>query len=206
MGQTRKYAFDLEFAPDGAILSDAPKKYEQHEVEAERAIAYQRGAQDATAKAERETAAALQALADAASAILHRLDSESRALRDEAARLALVTARKIAGAALDRFGEERIAAAVESTLDMLRHQPRLVVKLSPDAAAKLQPRIQEMSETHAYAGAILVRPHPGLGVGEVVIDWSDGVIHTDPDETAQRIEALVEAALVAPAHNTNEAI
>ncbi|MBL8542828.1 MAG: hypothetical protein JNJ63_03385 [Hyphomonadaceae bacterium] len=204
MSQIRRYAFDIEFAPDGAILKDAPKKYEEKEVEAERALAYKRGADDATAKAERETAAALQALADAASAILHRLDAESRAMREEAARLALAAARKVAGAALDAYGEERIAAAIEATLDMLRHQPRLVVKLTPEAAERLQPRIQQMSDTHAYAGAILVRPQPGLRAGEVVIDWSDGVIHMDPKETAQRIDALVEAALAAP--NTNEAI
>lgn len=204
MSQIRRYAFDIEFAPDGAILRDAPKKYEEKEVETERTLAYKRGAEDAVAKAERESAAALQALADATSAILHRLDAESRAMREEAARVALAAARKIAGAALDAYGEERIAAAIEATLDMLRHQPRLVVKLSPEATEKLQPRIEQMSETHAYAGAILVRTQPGLRAGEVVIDWSDGLIHMDPNETAQRIKALVEAALAAP--NTNEAI
>jgi hypothetical protein len=40
---------------------------------------------------------------------------------------------KIAGAALDGFGEERAASAIEAAMDALRHQPRLVVKLPPDA-------------------------------------------------------------------------
>jgi len=198
MTQIRKFAFETEFAPDGAIVSQAPKKLGPDEVEAERAEAYQRGAKDATAQAEREAAAALQALADAASAVLTRLDAESQAMRTEAAQVAMAAARKIAGAALDEFGHARVAEAIEAAMDMLRHQPRLVVKLAPDAAEKLGPRIAEMCETHAYAGAILVRPQPSMRKGEVAIDWSDGVITTNPDDAAQRIEALIEAALAAP--------
>ena len=199
MSQIRKFAFDTEFAPDGAILSSAPKKLGPDEVEAVRAEAYKAGAEDATAQAEREAAAALQALADAASAVLTRLDAESRAMRAEAARVALAAARKIAGAALDAFGEERAAAAIEAAMDTLRHQPRLVVRLSPEAAEVLGPRITEMSATHAYAGAVLVRPQPGLSNGDVVIDWSDGVISMNSEDAAKRIETLIDAALAAPA-------
>jgi flagellar assembly protein FliH len=199
MSNVRKYAFDTEFAPDGAIVKDAPKKLTPEEIAAECAAAYERGKHDAVAQAERQAAAALQALADAASAVLTRLDAESRSMRDEAARVALAAARKIAGASLDAFGPERAAAAIEAAMDALRHQPRLLVKLSPDMAAALKPRIAEMCETHAYAGAILVREQAGLKHGEVIIDWSDGVITMNPEDAADRINALVEAALAAPA-------
>ena len=36
--------------------------------------------------------------------------------------------------------------------------------------------------------------------GDVVIDWSDGVITLNPDDAARRIEELVEAALATPTH------
>jgi len=137
----------------------------------------------------------LQALADAASAVLTRLDAESQAMRAEAALVALAASRKIAGAALDAFGHERAAAAIEAAMDALRHQPRLVVKLSPEAAEALKPRIAEMTETHAYAGAVLVRAEPGLRAGAVIIDWSDGVVRMNPDDAAQRIATLIDAAL-----------
>lgn len=199
MANIRRYAFDTEFAPDGAILRSSPTRLSPDEIEAERKAAYARGTQDATAKAEREAAAALQALADAASAVLTRLDAESRAMREEAARVAIAAARKIAGAALDAFGEERAVVAIESAMDALRHQPRLVVKLPPDAAELLKARIEQMVESHAYASAVLVRAEPNLKKGEVVIDWSDGVVSMKPEDAAARIDALVEAALVAPA-------
>ncbi len=195
MTQIRKYAFDTEFAPDGAIVKDAPKRLTPEEIAAECAAAYERGKQDALAQAERQTAAALQALADAASGVLTRLEAESQAMRTEAATVAIAAARKIAGAALDGFGHERAAVAVEAAMDALRHQPRLVVKLSPEAAEVLKPRIAEMCETHAYAGAVLVRAEPGLRQGAVTIDWSDGVIHMNPDDAAKRIQTLIDAAL-----------
>ncbi|MBI3439588.1 MAG: hypothetical protein HY054_13240 [Proteobacteria bacterium] len=197
MTQPRKFSFSTEFAPDGAILREAAKKITPEEIEAQSVQAYQKGRLDAVAQAEREVAVALQALADASSAILTRLDAESQAIRQEAAQVAMAAARKISGAALDSFGNDRAAAAVEAAMDSLRHQPRLVVKLSPQAVETLQPRIAAMCESHAYAGAILVRAEPGLGSGEVSIDWTDGIVTLSPADAAERINSLVDAALAA---------
>lgn len=199
MASARKYGFDTEFGRDGEIVREPPKRLTPEEIEAQCAAAYERGKNDALAQAERQTTAALQALADATTAVLSRLDSESRGMREEAARVAIAAASKIAGAALEGFGAERAAVAVEAAMDALRHQPRLVVKLSPDAAEVLKPRIAAMCENHAYAGAILVRAEPNLRAGEVTIDWSDGVITMSPDDAAKRINELIEAALAASA-------
>lgn len=195
MSNIRKYAFETEFAPDGEIVRETAKRITPEEVTTASTEGYERGKNDAVAQAERRSAAALEALADAASGVLTRLDVESQAMREEAARVAMAAAQKIAGAALDAFGLERAQQAVEAAMDTLRHQPRLVVKLPPETAEQLKPRITEMCETHAYASAVLVRAEPGLKNGEVVIDWSDGVIAMDPAEAAKRIEDLIEAAL-----------
>lgn len=198
MANIRKYSFETEFTPEGEIMREPPKRITPEEVQTASTDGYERGKNDATAQAERRTAAALEAIADATSAVLTRLNAESHAMRVEAARVALAAAQKIAGAALDAYGIERAAQAVEAAMDALRHQPRLVVKLPPDMAEELKPRITEMCETHAYASAVLVRAEPGLKTGEVVIDWSDGVIAMDPADATRRIEDLIDAALAAP--------
>jgi flagellar biosynthesis/type III secretory pathway protein FliH len=112
--------------------------------------------------------------------------------------VAIAAARRISGAALDAYGHERAISAVDAAMDALRHQPRLVVKLPSADVAFLQPRIDTMAETHAYAGAVLVRGDDKLRAGEVVIDWSDGCVRMSPEETFERINALVDAALAAP--------
>lgn len=198
MSNIRKYAFDTEFTPDGGILSAAPKKYELEEVETERKAAYKRGADDALAAAERQTAAALQAMAEKMTTLITQLESESRAMREEAARVALAASRKIAGAALDAYGVERAVMAIEAVMDALRHNPRLIVKLAPEACETLKPRIEAMADQHGYGGVILVRAQPGMKAGEVSIDWSDGVVTMSPEDAAQRIEDVINAALAGP--------
>lgn len=199
MSGVRKFAFDTEFTPDGAIIAQAPQKLGLEEVEAQCAAAYERGKQDAIAQAERQTAAAAEALAKTASMLLMRLEGESRDMREEAARVALAAARKIADAALDGFGVDRAAAAIEAAMDTLRHQPRLIVRLQPDLAEKLTPLLTEMCDKHAYAGAVLVRPEPKLRAGDIVIDWSDGIVSMSADDIAQRINDLIDSALAADA-------
>jgi flagellar assembly protein FliH len=198
MSTIRKFAFDTEFSPTGEVVREAPKKFTAQEVDAERQAAYAQGAQDAAAQAERQAAAALQTLADAAKRLLSQLDSERRCMRDEAVRLALAAARKIAGAALEAHGVERAAAAIEAAMDLLRHQPRLLVKLAPDAAEALKLRIDDMARAHGYAATILVRSQPDLRCGEVVIDWSDGMVAMSPEDTIAQIETLIETALATP--------
>jgi flagellar assembly protein FliH len=195
MSNIRKYAFETEFTPDGAIVKEAPKRLSPEEIEAEKKKAYEQGKNDALVAAERQSAAHLQSIADAASAIMARLEAESKAMREQAVCVAMAAARKISGAALDAYGAEPAAAAIEAAMDALRHQPRLVVRLPAELAETLKPRIEEMSAAHAYAGAVLVRVEPGMKNGAVVIDWSDGVVSLDPEETAARVEELVEAAL-----------
>ncbi|MBX3510029.1 MAG: hypothetical protein KF700_02440 [Hyphomonadaceae bacterium] len=203
MAGARRYAFDTEFAPDGAILSDAPKRLAPEEIEAAVAAAYERGKQDALAVAEREAAAALATLAATAKSLTGRIEAERDAMRADAVRLAMAAANKISGAALEAFGAERALAAVEAALDALRHHPRLIVKLNPAQAEILRPRIEAARESHDYGGAIIVRAEPSVRAASVVIDWSDGVIGSSPQDIEERVRQLMEAALSTP-HSQGE--
>ncbi len=196
MTEMRKYAFTTEFAPDGAIVR-AQRPLKPEEIEAKCATAYESGKADALAEAERRSAAALEALAKAADNILAALENESRAMRAEAAAIALAAGRKIAGAALEQFGDAHAGAAIEAAMDALRHQPRLLIKLPESIAETLLPRIEVMRETHGYAGAILLRAEPQMRTGQVSIDWSDGIVHLSAEQVAERIGALIDATLTA---------
>lgn len=198
MGELRKYAFTTEFASNGAVLRAAPPPPTPEQIEAKCAAAYEQGKADAIAEAERRAAAALERLGADASMLLSKLEGESRLMRAEAAQIALAAARKIAGAALDAFGAERAAQAIEAAMDALRHQPRLLVRLAPDTAEALKPRIDILCETHAYGGAILVRSDPSFHAGDISIDWSDGLVHLNAGEVAERIAVLIDAALATP--------
>lgn len=199
----RKYAFDTEFAPDGTILRDPlsgeRKLLTAEEAEAERAKAYQSGLQDAVARAERDGADAAAHLAAHARDILAKLDEETRRLRNEAALAALAAAKKIAGAALSAFGEARAAAAAEAAMEALPSGPRLIVRVAPALVDGVRKRLDAAAAEHAYAGAILIRSEETLAAGDVIVDWTDGIIALDRKEIEARVEELIDTALNAPA-------
>ena len=202
MAQIRKYAFDTEFAPDGAIVRDgvtgARNRLTPQEVEIERASAYQTGQRDAQISAERALAEATGALVDSAHRILVRLDAESARLRTEAAHVALAAARKLAGEALDQFGIARVEAAIDAALHALPHGPRLVIRVAPALVEPLRARIEALAAEHAHDGALLVRADEAAAPGDVSIDWADGVVTLSRADIAARIETLIDAALAAP--------
>ena len=202
MAEAQKYAFDTEFAPDGEILCDphgAQTLFSAEDIEKARKSGFELGKQDALAQAERATTAAVQDLVQSARAILAAMDKESHAMRVEAARVAFAAARKIAGEALEGYGAERAASAIDAAMDALRHQPRLIVRLPTKDAETLSPRIEDLREGHAYEGAVLIRADDKMQRGEVVIDWSEGATSIDPQEISERIETLINAALASAA-------
>ena len=198
----RKFSFDTEFAPDGTIVRDGSqtaRRFNSDEVETARQAAYAQGRDDALAAAERASAQALADLAARTAALLQTLDVQAQAMRAQATQLALVAARKIADAALDAFGHERVMAAIETAMENLRHSPRLIVRIAPDAAETLRPRIAEMAAAHQYPNAVIVRAEAGLQGPAVTIDWGDGVVTLDPNEIAARIDAQISSALLGAA-------
>jgi flagellar assembly protein FliH len=195
MSQPRKFEFRTEFAADGSVARAAPKALSNAEIDAKCALAYENGKADALAEAERRAAAALESIGASSTALMDTLHAEITIVRAEAAQVALAAARKIAGRALDAYGAEYAAAAVETAMEALRHHPRLLVKLSPATAEALAPRIEKLRAAHLYEGAILVRGDPALESGDISIDWSDGLIHLDAKSVTERISALIDAAL-----------
>jgi flagellar assembly protein FliH len=198
LSAVRKFAFDTVFAPDGAILRDGKgfrTQYNTEEVEAVKASAFEEGRQIETVRAEQSAADAANRLAQAANAILARLDHECATLREEAAALALAAARKAVGAALDEFGEERIVAAVEETMELLRHGPRLTIRVPTNSYNTLRPRLEALAQQSAYAGAIMVREDAGLASADVTLEWAEGLIAFDREDLFSRIEEIMTRSL-----------
>ncbi|MBL8551392.1 MAG: hypothetical protein JNJ73_15515 [Hyphomonadaceae bacterium] len=203
MNNPRKYLFETEFAADGTVLRDPArnefKRFEAKEVDALRATAYDKGKADALVEAERASAAALEKLANDMKTELARLEATVQSLRVQGAEIALAAARKIAGEALDQFGEERAIAAVEAAMDALPAGPRLLVRIAPTLEATLRARLETAAKARAFEGALLVRPEPKLAKGDVEIEWSEGALVCERGDIEARVEALVAAALAASA-------
>lgn len=197
----KPFAFDREFAADGTVLRDG-QKIRKVLTEAEAKAMADEAASEARrseeAEAARATAEALKQVTAKLQALHARLDQESEVLREDAVRLALAVARTIAGAALDRFGEDTIASCVREALRDLRSEPRIAVRVAPHLADSVAERLYAFADAEGLEGAVIVRADEDTPVGDCVIEWRSGAIERSAQDIEARITEVVGKWLADP--------
>lgn len=106
----------------------------------------------------------------------------------DAARLALLLARKLASALLARHPAAEIEALARSLFSHLRATPHVVVRVGEDLVTAIKPRLDAIAHEAGYAGRIVVLGEPEIALGDARIEWADGGLVRDRKAT----EALLE--------------
>jgi flagellar assembly protein FliH len=195
-----KFAFDTEFDAAGGVAFQPPRPkraYTPDEVEEIRKSSYADGERAGLAGVAAEQARALALIAAAAGQALPKLAEVAHAHRVGAAGLALACGRGIAGAALERFPEAPVQAALEALAREIETAPRLVVAAAPALAEKLQAVLEETAARIGFGGAIQVRSEADYGPCAFTLDFGDGSAAFDPEAAAARVTAALEAAVAA---------
>ncbi|MBI1199381.1 MAG: flagellar assembly protein FliH [Phenylobacterium sp.] len=200
MSEAQKFAFDTEFDATGEVAYAAPRPkrlFPADEVEQIRAAAYAEGERTALASIAAQQAAALSQIADACRQALPRLAQVAHEHRLGSADLSIACARAIADAALDKFPEAVVRAALESLAREIDAQPRLVVTAEPTLAEALQGLIEEAVRHLGFEGAVIVKADGALGPHAFTLDFGDGQATFDPAAAAERVAQTLQAALAA---------
>jgi flagellar assembly protein FliH len=196
----RPFAFDTVFDDAGSIAYQPPvrrKHYTAEEIEAARRQGFAEGERSSVAQAEGRAADAIADLARASRLALSALQGVAHDHRVQSAELALAAARKIADAALLRFPDAPVAAALESLAREIEAQPRLIVRVAPDLLERTQAVLDQTAEAIGFTGQILARGEPHMLPAAFVLDWTDGKAAFDPNDAAARVAAALDAALAA---------
>jgi flagellar assembly protein FliH len=195
----RKFSFDTVFDGGGAVIS-APTRlkraYTADEAEALRAEAYREGEASALASLQGLQAQAMADLAETARAGLAALSQVAHNHRVHAAGLAMACGKAIADAALDRFPQAPLQAALESLSREFNDAPRLTLRTPADPAV-LAEVAEQIARDIGYPGQVVVKPEPGANGAAFSLDWADGSAVFNPDATAARIADVVASALAA---------
>lgn len=193
-----KFGFDTVFDGEGEVAYAAPRPkrlYTAEEVEGLRQQAYVDGERQALASMQALQAQALAGIGDAASQALGILAQVAHEHRVSSAELALACGRAIADEALHRFPQAPLKAALESLAREIEAQPRLVVSAAPDLAEGLAEVLAETAQAIGFTGQIVVRSTPGLPPAAFTLDFGDGAATFDPAQAAERVTAMLTAAL-----------
>lgn len=200
MPSARKFAFDTVFDEAGVVAWAPPPSRQtltNEEVEAIRAEGFSAGERSAVADAGRAQAFALQQLADAAHAALSTLAQAAHDHRRGSAELALAAARRIADAALDRFPEAPVAAALHALAREVEAAPRLTLKVAARNDLGLQAAVEQAAASAGFEGRLSLTVDSTAPSGAFSFDWGDGRATYDPASAAARVAEALEAALAA---------
>ena len=186
-----KFTFDTSFdgaTPQEAARSNARsrKSYSAAEIETLRVSAYEEGRQSGDVRAAQALAASIGQVAAAVVQAIAAME----VIRGEAADLAFLCAKKLAGAALKHAPEAEIAETLRIALHQAAGEPRVVVNAPPALAHALEARAAEIAAQEGFDGRMQFVSDPSLHDADCRIEWRGGGI----EHAVHRIEeALAEA-------------
>jgi flagellar assembly protein FliH len=190
----RKFTFDTEFSGgEDRRAPEAKARQKQtltiEELENLKTLARHEGASGAEIRAAEALERTIAALTISVRAALDTSHAEIEALRDEAARLALAMARKIAPAALAALPAGDVEIALRQAMHQAISEPRITLRAAPAVIQVLEPRLADIAHEEGYDGRVLFAADPSMSGADCRIEWRGG--------GAERREQTIEEALSA---------
>ena len=192
MSTASKYTFDVEFRPEGDLVSNAArarqkKTYTTEEIDQLSARAREQGMKAGQVRATEALAAEISNLASMLREVLARSHRATDDVREEASLLALAAARKLAAAAIDQLPAADVELTLRGALHHAIGEPRIVLHASQRAVDILKPQLDEIAQQEGFDGRVAIGIDPALAAGDCRIDWRGG--------GAERSEGAIEAAI-----------
>ena len=109
----------------------------------------------------------------------------------------MIAARKIAGAALDKNGEETAAQAIFDVIRQLKLSPSVSVSVAPEAFADMERRLEQL-RAKGIGSAITFVPDATAKPGDWRVTWAEGSAGFSRDAVETAIESIINARLQDP--------
>jgi len=179
MSSAKKFTFDVEFRAEGDLVSNAArarqrKVFTQEEIDHMFARARQEGIKAGQVRAAEALAAAVDQFCGVVRQAVSDAAEEIEALREEASRLALAAAKKLAPIAIAGLPEGDVEAALREAMHQAISEPRIVLRASPKVIEALKDKLSEIAQEQGYEGRIVAITEPGLGGADCRIEWRGG--------------------------------
>lgn len=155
------------------------------------AAGFAAGKQDALSSADQEVTHALNCLAESATSLLTALSAHMANTRKEAASIALEASRKLAPALVATRPIEEIESVLRDCLSHLNREPHILLRVSPSLVDRLKEIVDRMSMERGLTGRIILLGEPSIIEGDCVVEWADGGVTRNSEETSRELEEIV---------------
>jgi flagellar assembly protein FliH len=193
-GAPTAFKFATEFTPAGDVVGGPQQRFFSR-AEADQLAA--KALAEGEARARQKGFASVDQIVAHLSPVSAQLAQIADTLRREAAELAMIAARKIAGQALDAAGTEAAAAAIAETVRLLKTSPVIVVSLAPEAIPEVEQRMEQLRRQGraadiSFVGDAKARP------GDWRVEWAEGSVGFSREQVEATIDAVINARLQDP--------
>jgi len=179
MSEAKKFTFDVEFRPEGDLVSNAArlrqrKVFTQEELDSMLTRARHDGMKMGQVRAAEATVAVIEQLCSVVREAANSTRGQIEDVRREAASLAFVAAKKLAGEAVAALPEADVEAALREAIHQAISEPRIVLRAAPNVVAALKDKLDELAHETGYEGRIVASPELGMKGGDCRIEWRGG--------------------------------
>lgn len=195
---TSPFMFETEFTPSGDVLRGPERKFfSREETDQMAAKARLEGEAKAKQAAEVRGFASVDKIVAHLAPVAAQLAMLAEQLRAEAAELAITAARKIAGTALDKDGEEAAAVAITEVTRQLKLNPMVTVSVAQESLAEVERRVEQMRR-QGIATNIAFIADPNARPGDWHVVWGEGSTGFSREGVEAAIETIINARLQDP--------
>ncbi len=103
--------------------------------------------------------------------------------------------RRLFPALTRRHGTKEIEAVIQDSLDRLRDEPRVVVRVADGRLDALKERIDALTAKAGFDGKVVLLADEEIADGDVRVEWADGGAERDSERLWREIEKAVQRAL-----------
>lgn len=196
MSEIKKFTFDTEFRAEGDLVSNAArarqrKVLSQEEIDQMSSRARMEGMKAGQVRAAEATAAAINQLCDTVREAMESAHGQIETLREEAAQLALIVARKLAHVAVENLPEGDVEEALRDGLHQAITEPRIVLRAAPNVILTIKDKLEDLAHEMGFEGRIVATPEQGMLGGDCRIEWRGGGAERSMAHLEEAIGAVI---------------
>lgn len=172
------FAFDRRFDAGAGVAAERAARQHAADLEAARQVAYHEGLAAGRAQALAEIEAATQQAAERAV----QTTAQAFAVIDRVQAQVVVDAAELSRDIGEALAGWRLREQPSALIEQLAHevfaaqalQPRLVVRVHDEQLDRLKVRLEAIAQGLGFHGRLIFLSDPDLGLGDCLIEWSDG--------------------------------
>jgi flagellar assembly protein FliH len=185
MSSATKFMFGTDFREGGRRAAG------EADLAAAKAEAFRAGEAQARREAEGQLNGLVGQLARGAERLLAQEEERVAAVEAQAARVAIATAKALAGAALAQKPLAEIERAVRECLAHARLAPHLLLRVNEGAVEAVETLVKRLAQESAFPGRLVVLGEPDIMPGDGRIEWADGGFAIDSETLSRQVEQAV---------------